>query len=205
MAHLGGPHVDPLRTSAGCVACDTALTNHSYNFDCGNPDVEETALYLLPRATTTREPRIPQRSRSLGPPCNIAWMSTQGCRANGYKLEFNGDETEICAAVDISELTQKSVGTARRITGPMIPGNVCSLTRLLYSILEDLWRGSGELQNLLHGCDDELAHGVGKHDQSHGLRLLENRWYRKFRTVFTIHSEEKATTHGRQSASSTSP
>jgi hypothetical protein len=85
------------------AGCEASLKDVSNKGDMGNADVEETALCLLCA-------RDYYRSTKDLATLNAVSKSLQYCMdvqlkeavANNYKLEFNGDETEICGAVNTS-------------------------------------------------------------------------------------------------------
>jgi hypothetical protein len=85
------------------AGCEASLADRSNEGDMGNANVEETALVLLCARDYYHATKDLQT-------LNAVHQSLQYCMdvqlkeavANGYKLEFNGDETEVCGAVNIS-------------------------------------------------------------------------------------------------------
>ena len=85
------------------ASCEASLNDPNNSFDYGNMDLEETALCLI---TARDYYRATQDLATL----NAVFPMLQYCMdiqlkdaiASGYKLEFNGDETEICGAVNVA-------------------------------------------------------------------------------------------------------
>jgi hypothetical protein len=85
------------------ASCEASLADKGNKMVFGNPDVEEPALYLL---CARDYYHATHDLRTL----NAVHKSLQHCMdiqlkdaiANGYKLGFNGDETEICTAIDLT-------------------------------------------------------------------------------------------------------
>jgi hypothetical protein len=99
--------LDHMRTLFGhlpdACSCDVLLTNHSYNFDMGNAGVEETALFLITARDYYAGTKDIETLKKLDASLRYCMdIQLKDAVANSYKLEFNGDETEICGAVDVS-------------------------------------------------------------------------------------------------------
>jgi hypothetical protein len=84
------------------VGCYAALAKHAHAFDMGNCDMEETAEYLLIARDYYAGTKDLDLLKKLNPSLQYCMdVQLKDAAANGYKLEFNGDETEICSAVDL--------------------------------------------------------------------------------------------------------
>jgi hypothetical protein len=84
------------------MTCSTSLDDKSGNFDMGNMEAEEPGWVLLCArdyyAQTHDVAFLKSIDRTLR---YCADIQLKDAIANGYKLTFNGDETEVCGAVDI--------------------------------------------------------------------------------------------------------
>jgi len=97
------------------ASCEASLADRGNKADMGNPDVEETALYLLCARDYYHATKDLQT-------LNAVHRSLQYCMdvqlkdavANNYKLEFNGDETEICGPSVLSAGGQYAINAQKQ-------------------------------------------------------------------------------------------
>ena len=93
--------------------CSASLDDKSASFDMGNMDVEEPGWVLLCArdyyAQTHDLDFLKSIDRTLA---FCADIQLKDAAANGDKLSFNGDETEICGAVDTSSTGTPGGGNA---------------------------------------------------------------------------------------------
>jgi hypothetical protein len=100
------------------ASCEPSLEDESDKLDCGDPNVEETALILLGARDyyhATKDLQTLNAVHGLLQYCMD--VQIKEAIANGYKMDFNGDETEICGGIDVS-----STGTFENDNDPK--GNV---------------------------------------------------------------------------------
>jgi hypothetical protein len=82
--------------------CEVSLDEKSNTFDMGNMDVEEPGWVLLCARDYYRQTHDLDFLKSIDRTLRFcADIQLKDAAANGDKLEFNGDETEICGAVDV--------------------------------------------------------------------------------------------------------
>ncbi|MCE0499324.1 MAG: hypothetical protein LV481_15395 [Methylacidiphilales bacterium] len=85
------------------ASCEASLADGSTKGDMGNANVEETALVLLCARDYYHATQDLQTLNAIHPSLQYCMdVQLKEAVANGYKLEFNGDETEVCGAVNIS-------------------------------------------------------------------------------------------------------
>jgi hypothetical protein len=86
------------------MTCSTSLDDKSGNFDMGNMEVEEPGWVLLCARDYYAETHDIDFLKSIDRTLRYcADIQLKDAIANGYKLTFNGDETEICGAVGTGE------------------------------------------------------------------------------------------------------
>ena len=91
--------------------CSISPSDPSIEFDMGNIGVEGTALCVLCARDYYIATYDLETLRGLDKLLRYCIeIQLQQARANGYRLEFNGDETEVCGAVEI-----KQAGTLERL------------------------------------------------------------------------------------------
>jgi hypothetical protein len=82
--------------------CEVSFVENNYSMDFGNPGVEEPGWVLLVARDYYDETHDLATLRSLDRTLRYCMdIQLQTADANGDKMEFNGDETEVCGAVDI--------------------------------------------------------------------------------------------------------
>jgi hypothetical protein len=112
------------------ATCEASLAGGSTKLDCGDLNVEQTALCLLCARDYYAGTKDLETLKAVHPLLQFCMdIQLKEAVANGYKLDFNGDETEICSAVDVSKN-----GTVPGSTDPR--GNVYPLDWSLPSIAE---------------------------------------------------------------------
>jgi len=85
------------------ASCEAFLEDESDKLDCGDLNVEETALILLTARNyyhATKDLQTLNAVHGLLQYCMDVQLKE--AIANGYKMDFNGDETEICGGIDVS-------------------------------------------------------------------------------------------------------
>jgi hypothetical protein len=96
------------------VNCEASLAERTHQFDMGNPDVEEPGWILLCARDYYRATKDLQTLTGVHRTLQYCMdIQLKDAAANGYKLEFNGDETEICAAVNVTGAGTAMGGSAR--------------------------------------------------------------------------------------------
>jgi hypothetical protein len=102
------------------VGCYAELMKHSAGFDMGNCDTEETAEYLLIARNYYAATKDLDLLKKLRPSLQYCMdVQLRDAAANDYKLEFNGDETEICGAVDLTPAGTRGGGDAAKLDWAM--------------------------------------------------------------------------------------
>ena len=97
------------------VNCEPSLKDPTHHFDMGNPDVEETGWILLCARDYYRATNDLQTLNGVHRTLQYCMdIQLKDAAANGYKLEFNGDETEICAAVNVTGAGTAMGGSAQK-------------------------------------------------------------------------------------------
>lgn len=83
--------------------CEVSLSDPSNKFDMGDTDVEQTSLYLLCARDYYNATGDLATLNSINASLKYC-MDIQLKQAvnNSYRIEFNGDETEICGAVNVT-------------------------------------------------------------------------------------------------------
>jgi hypothetical protein len=77
--------------------CEASLNDKSYSFDVTDWDVEETGWVLLCARDYYRQTHDLDTLKSVDRSLRYCMdIQLKDAIANGYKLEFNGDETEVC-------------------------------------------------------------------------------------------------------------
>ena len=86
------------------ATCEASVMDPSNKLDCGNLNVEQTALTLLCARDYYAGTQDLQTLNAVHDLLQFCMdIQLKEAVANGYKLDFNGDETEICSAVDLSQ------------------------------------------------------------------------------------------------------
>jgi len=158
------------------ASCEASLSDGSNRMDWGDPDVEVTALCLLCARDyfhATNDLRtLNAISKSLRYYMDI---QLKDAVANGDKLEFNGDETEICSAVDVSAAGTLMCLNAEKQDWSLSSVALCATSLEFYiEYLQARGDDPSRYRNSLTGttissCRNEQA------SESHGHRFLENR------------------------------
>jgi hypothetical protein len=95
--------------------CEVALSDKSNSFDMGNMDVEEPGWVLLCARDYYDQTHDLDALKSLDRTLRFCMdIQMKDAAANGDKLEFNGDDTEICGAVDIGSTGSVGGGDAQQ-------------------------------------------------------------------------------------------
>jgi hypothetical protein len=95
------------------MSCEASLDDKSNSFDMGNMDVEEPGWVLLCARDYYAQTRDLDFLKSIDHTLAFcADVQLKDAAANGDKLSFNGDETEICGAVDIHPTNMAGGGDA---------------------------------------------------------------------------------------------
>jgi hypothetical protein len=95
--------------------CEASLSDKSYSFDMGNMDVEEPSWVLLCARDYDDETHDLATLKGLDRTLRYCMdVQLKEAIANNYKLEFNGDETEICGVVDLGSTGSKSGSNAQQ-------------------------------------------------------------------------------------------
>jgi hypothetical protein len=95
--------------------CEVSLDGKSNSFDMGNMDVEEPGWVLLVARDYLAQTHDLDFLKSIDRTLRFcAEVQLKEALANDHKLTFNGDETEICGAVDITSTGLRGGGDAAR-------------------------------------------------------------------------------------------
>ncbi len=85
------------------ASCEASLNDPNNSFDYGNMDLEETALCLITARDYYRATQDLATLNAVAPMLQYCMdIQLKDAIASGYQLEFNGDETEICGAVNVA-------------------------------------------------------------------------------------------------------
>jgi hypothetical protein len=115
------------------ASCETSLADKSNQMDFGDPDVEEPALCLLCARDYYHATKDLQTLNAVhGFLQHCMDIQLKDAIANGYKLEFNGDETEICGAVDLTPAGTKMSFHAENQDWSMVSIALCAASLDFY-------------------------------------------------------------------------
>jgi len=115
------------------ASCDASLADKSNPYDLGNTDVEVTALSLLCARDYYHATKDIQTLNAVRKSLQYCMdVQLKDAVANGYKLAFNGDETEICGAVNVSASGVKMGPDAQRQDWSLSSVGLCAASLDFY-------------------------------------------------------------------------